>query len=161
MKSSVSAFASHCLVANLSWLSLHSWTLNYWTAFWILLRMNRSGSESELPYDWRLTVNQFVLATRPFRLTTSNSIFQLNTCGCSPYVTSTLTRGWVCQDSELAVEFRSSKWAVVRELGSAREAEKMALWVELAVGLWREDFTCAVILWYLKCNSVRLLWLLW
>jgi hypothetical protein len=23
--------------------------------------------------------------------------FQLNTCGCSPYVTSTLTRGWVCR----------------------------------------------------------------
>jgi hypothetical protein len=25
------------------WLTLHSWTLNYWIAFWILLRMN---------YDW-------------------------------------------------------------------------------------------------------------
>jgi hypothetical protein len=29
------------------------------------------------------------------RLTTSNFIFQLNACGYSPYVTSTLTRGWV------------------------------------------------------------------
>jgi hypothetical protein len=32
---------------------------------------------------------------------------------------------------ELAVEFRSSKWEVSRELGSAREAEEMALWVQL------------------------------
>jgi hypothetical protein len=31
------------------------------------------------------------------RLTTSNSFFQLNTCGHSPYVTSPLTRGWVCR----------------------------------------------------------------
>jgi hypothetical protein len=29
------------------------------------------------------------------RLTTSNFIFQLNTCGYSPYVTSSLTRAWV------------------------------------------------------------------
>jgi hypothetical protein len=28
--------------------------------------------------------------------TTSNFIFQLNTCGYSPYVTSSLMRGWVC-----------------------------------------------------------------
>jgi hypothetical protein len=26
------------------WFALHSWTLNYWTAFWILLRLN----------DWRM-----------------------------------------------------------------------------------------------------------
>jgi hypothetical protein len=32
----------------------------------------------------------FVLATSPLRLTTSNFIFQLNTCGYSPYVTSSL-----------------------------------------------------------------------
>jgi hypothetical protein len=31
------------------------------------------------------------------RLTTSNLIFQLNSCGCSPYVTSSLTREWVCR----------------------------------------------------------------
>jgi hypothetical protein len=31
------------------WLILHSWTLNYWSAFWILLRINllKSKSESE------------------------------------------------------------------------------------------------------------------
>jgi hypothetical protein len=53
--------------------------------------------ESALLYDWRFTANQFVLATSPLRLTTSNCFFQLNTCDYSPYVTSSLTRGWVCR----------------------------------------------------------------
>jgi hypothetical protein len=57
--------------------------------------MNRS--ESELLYDWRFTANQFALATSPLRLTTQNFFFQLNTFGYSPYVTSSLTRGWVCR----------------------------------------------------------------
>jgi hypothetical protein len=56
---------------------------------------SESESESELLYDWRFTVNQFVLATSPLRLTTCNFIFQLNTCGYSPYVTSFLTTEWV------------------------------------------------------------------
>jgi hypothetical protein len=56
-----------------------------------------TGSESELLYDWRFTANQFVLETSPLSLTTSNLIFQLNTCGYSPYVTSSLTSGWVCR----------------------------------------------------------------
>jgi hypothetical protein len=55
-----------------------------------------SESESELLYDWRFTANQFVLATNPLRLTTSNFILQLNTCGYSPYVTFCLIRGRVC-----------------------------------------------------------------
>jgi hypothetical protein len=50
---------------------------------------------SELLYEWRFTANQFFLATSPLRLTASNFIFQLNTCGYCPYVTSSLTRGWV------------------------------------------------------------------
>jgi hypothetical protein len=47
----------------------------------------------------RLTVyrNKFNLATSPFRLTTSNFIFQLNICCYSPYVKSSLTKGWVCR----------------------------------------------------------------
>jgi hypothetical protein len=53
--------------------------------------------QSKLLYDWRFTPNQFVLATSPLRLTTSNFIFQLNTYGYSPYVTSSLMRGWVCR----------------------------------------------------------------
>jgi hypothetical protein len=43
-----------------------------------------------------LPPNQFVFALNPLRLTTSNFIFQLNTCGYSHYVTPSLTRGWVC-----------------------------------------------------------------
>jgi hypothetical protein len=54
-------------------------------------------SESELLYNWRFTTSQFVFATSPLRLTTSNFIFQLNTCGYSPYVTSSLTKGCVCR----------------------------------------------------------------
>jgi hypothetical protein len=50
-------------------------------------------SESELLYEWRFTANQFVLATSPVRTTTRILIFQLNTCGYSRYVTSSLTRG--------------------------------------------------------------------
>jgi hypothetical protein len=41
-----------------------------------------------------ITASQFVLATSPLRLTISNFIFQLNTCGYSHYVRSSLTRGW-------------------------------------------------------------------
>jgi hypothetical protein len=52
---------------------------------------------SELLYDWRFTANQFVLARSPLRTTTRISIFQLNTCGYSPYVISSLTRGWICR----------------------------------------------------------------
>jgi hypothetical protein len=54
-------------------------------------------SESEILYDLRFTANQFVFATSPLRLTTSNSFFQLNTCGYNPYVTFSLMRGWVCR----------------------------------------------------------------
>jgi hypothetical protein len=56
-----------------------------------------SESESELLYDWRFNAKQFVLATSPLRLTTSNFIYQLKTYSYSPYVTSYLTRGWVCR----------------------------------------------------------------
>jgi hypothetical protein len=59
--------------------------------------LSSESQESELLYDWRFTSNQFVLATIPLRLTTNNLIFQLNTCGYSPYVISSLSRGWVCR----------------------------------------------------------------
>jgi hypothetical protein len=62
-------------------------------------------SESELLYDWRFTANQFILALSPLRPTTS--IFQLNTCGYSPYVTSSLTRGLVCR-LQLLLAFASA-----------------------------------------------------
>jgi hypothetical protein len=51
--------------------------------------------ESELLYDWRFTANQFVLAPSPLRLK-ARFLFQLNTCGNSPYVTFSLTRRLVC-----------------------------------------------------------------
>jgi hypothetical protein len=70
--------------------------LLYWTADNSVLR-SQSQSQSELLYDWRFTANQFVLATSPLRFTTSDFIFQLNTWGCTPYVTSPLTRGCVCR----------------------------------------------------------------
>jgi hypothetical protein len=46
----------------------------------------------------RLAVyRQSVLAISPLIITTSNFILLLNTCGYSPYVTSSLTSGWVCR----------------------------------------------------------------
>jgi hypothetical protein len=51
-----------------------------------------SESESELLYDWWFTSNHFVLATSPLRPTTRIFLFQLKTCGCSPYVTSSLMK---------------------------------------------------------------------
>jgi hypothetical protein len=63
---------------------------------WVSAANSQAGTNhSELLYDWRCTADQFVLATSPLRLTTSNFIFQLNTCGYSPYVTSSLTKGWI------------------------------------------------------------------
>jgi hypothetical protein len=69
--------------------------LPWTTSVWRILQY--SESESDLLYDWMFTANQFVLATSPLRPTTGIFIFQVNTCGCSPYVTSSLTRGWVCR----------------------------------------------------------------
>jgi hypothetical protein len=63
--------------------------------------------ESQLLYDWGFTANQFVLATSSLSLPTSNFIFQLNTCGYSPYVTSSLTRGWACRLQLLLVLARA------------------------------------------------------
>jgi hypothetical protein len=60
------------------------------------LVLNQLKPESE-SVTLRLAVyRQFVLTTSPLRLTTSNFIFQLNTSGYSPYITSSLTSGWVC-----------------------------------------------------------------
>jgi hypothetical protein len=46
--------------------------------------------------DWRFTDNLFALATRT-KNHDRNFFIQLNTCGHSPYVTSSLTRGLVCR----------------------------------------------------------------
>jgi hypothetical protein len=54
-------------------------------------------SESELLCDWRFTADQFVLATNPLRLTAGIIFLNLTLGGCGPYITSFLTRGWVCR----------------------------------------------------------------
>jgi hypothetical protein len=56
-----------------------------------LKRLNHF-SESELLYDWWFTANQFVLATTPWA---SRLVILVSNWGYSPYVTSSLTRGWV------------------------------------------------------------------
>jgi hypothetical protein len=67
-----------------------------------------SDSESELLYDWRYIANQFVLAPSPLRLTARNFFLsQLNTCRHSPYITTSLTRGWVCH-LQLLLTFASA-----------------------------------------------------
>jgi hypothetical protein len=54
-------------------------------------RLTDRQSQGDSDCNWRFTANQFVLVTNPLRPTTSHFIFQLNTCGYSPYVTSCLT----------------------------------------------------------------------
>jgi hypothetical protein len=63
-------------------------------------------SESELLYDWLFIANQFVLASSPLRLT-AKFFSQLNTYGHSPYIISSLTRGWVCHLKLLLVLART------------------------------------------------------
>jgi hypothetical protein len=62
--------------------------------------------QSGLIYDWWFTVNQFVLATNPLRLTTS-IIFQLNACGHNLYAIPSLRRRCVCR-LQLLLAFASS-----------------------------------------------------
>jgi hypothetical protein len=52
-------------------------------------------SKSKLLYDWRFAANQFVLASSSMRLTI-RIFLQLNSCGNSPYVTSSLMKRWGC-----------------------------------------------------------------
>jgi hypothetical protein len=75
------------------WLTLHSWTLNSLTNDeWRLTR----ESESKILYDWQFTAKKFVLLSSPLRSKTREFFFQLNLCSNSPYVTSSLTRRFVC-----------------------------------------------------------------
>jgi hypothetical protein len=98
--------ASSLLLEFWAWVTLTSHFALAWTVSVSLKHTNSlltacfglsALSESELLYDWRFNANQFVLATSPLKPTTRIFIFQLNTCGHSPYVTSSLTRGWVCR----------------------------------------------------------------
>jgi hypothetical protein len=88
-----SVFASTCLIT--------ASNSGYFSASVLKYSLNGASlptaSSSVLLYDWRFTTNHFVLVTSPLRFTTSNFIFQLNTCDYSSYATSSLTRGWVCR----------------------------------------------------------------
>jgi hypothetical protein len=95
---------SHFLFAG--WLSTVSWlnslthqpaTSRHFTQLNCRLHhpTTNSLSESELLYDSLFTANQFVLAPSSLRLTAS--IFKRNPYCHSPYVTSSLTRGWLCR----------------------------------------------------------------
>jgi hypothetical protein len=83
-------------------------TVKTWNPTKPLLELRGEESESELLYDWRFTANQFDLSTNPLRLTTSKFIFQLNTYGHIPYLTSSLTRRLVCRLQFLLVLLASA-----------------------------------------------------
>jgi hypothetical protein len=65
-------------------------------------------SKSNLLYDWQFTANQFVLASNPWD--SRPEFFQLNLCGNSPYVTSSLTRRWVCLSSSVRIALTARYW---------------------------------------------------
>jgi hypothetical protein len=91
--SQLNAQLLHCLLesfTNESWLLLATPLQDSFVSStdWI------SKSKSKLLYDWQFTANQFVLASTTLSLSTRD-LFQLNPCGNSPYVTSSLARRWV------------------------------------------------------------------
>jgi hypothetical protein len=53
--------------------------------------------KSELLYDWRFTADQFVLALSPLRPTTSTFFSSTEHLRYIRYVTSSVTRGWICR----------------------------------------------------------------
>jgi hypothetical protein len=59
-------------------------------------------AESESLYDWRFNRQSLRLGDKPLEINNQH-IFQLNTCGHCPYVTSFLTRGGVCLSQLLLV----------------------------------------------------------
>jgi hypothetical protein len=89
-------YETHCPCYSL-WSPTHHIIIQYLQQLmqFTMVTFNLAKSE-ELLHDWRSTANQFILAARPLRLTTSDFIFQLNPCSYSCYVTSSLMRGWVC-----------------------------------------------------------------
>jgi hypothetical protein len=79
--------------ASVHWLTLLSWTLNYWTAFGILLRMNDDSRRN-----------------RTLIRMNSRTIFRVRVTlrlAYSPYVTSSLTRRWICR-LQLMMAFASA-----------------------------------------------------
>jgi hypothetical protein len=70
-------------------------TWKYYLCSWYPYQI--SGKSVRVRVTLRLAVycQSVPLIDKPLEITTSNFIFQLNTCGYSPYVTSSLRRGWV------------------------------------------------------------------
>jgi hypothetical protein len=60
-----------------------------------LSKIQSAKSKSKLLYDWQFTANQFCLGFKALE-THDQRFFQLNSYSNSPYVTSYLTRRWVC-----------------------------------------------------------------
>jgi hypothetical protein len=97
-----------CGCANCAWKSLgqkilvlvsrDSWPYFSVSRFWETCSLTLNTmlpSKSKIFYDWRFTAIQFVLAPSPWG-SRSEIFFQLNPCGHSPNVTSSLIRGWGC-----------------------------------------------------------------
>jgi hypothetical protein len=71
------------------------------------------------------------LATSPLWLTTGSFLLQLNICFHSPYITSSLTRGWVC-NIQLLLALAS---ALILKSDSRRTRDHMNYWSKVKVTL--------------------------
>jgi hypothetical protein len=83
--------------------------LPVWNPLWTsipFLHNYSSESASELLYDWRFTPVSSSWRQAPWDSRPA-FFFQLNTCFHSPYVTSSLARGWVCR-LQLLLAFAST-----------------------------------------------------
>jgi hypothetical protein len=80
--------------------------------------------------DWllrvRVTLRLAVCcqSVRPLRITTKDSFFQMNPCGNNPYVTSCLTRRWVCL---LWIGFSFIKVKVTLRLAVYRQSVRLGV----------------------------------
>jgi hypothetical protein len=92
LSTEITRFHHHLPTAN-SRIQFSVATINWRDSLNSISQLN-SKSKSKLLYDWRFTANQFILASGPLRPTTRD-IFQMNSCGNGPYVTSSLTGRWV------------------------------------------------------------------
>jgi hypothetical protein len=88
----------------------------------VLGRINNLFSQSQ-NYFTTFTAKHFVLAPSPYRPTTRIFTFQLNICDYSPYVTSSLARGWACR-LQLLLGFAS---AVILSYVSRRTHDNILL----------------------------------
>jgi hypothetical protein len=98
---------------------------------------DESESESVLPYDWLFNANHFVLAPSPLR-PTSSILFSTYTCSHRPYISFSLTRGWVCRLRLLLVLAS----AVILTSESRRTHDHILLSQIRDSPTWRAMFPC-------------------